>query len=1020
MEMVRYRMGLDLGTNSIGWCLLELDEKGKPLSLIALNSRIFSDGREPKSKASLAVNRRMARGARRRRDRFQRRRTVLMNILVELGLFPKEEEERRALSGLNPYKLRAKALDHPLTPHELGRALYHLNQRRGFKSNRKTATKEEAKKTGPDMEGLKQAIEKSRARTLGEFYWFRNQKDLLIRGRPGENLYPIRSMYEAEFDAIHNAQRPHHKNLKSESWTFLKEHIFFQRDLKPQEPGRCQLNPDLFRSPRAFPSYQRFTIAQDLTNLEIIHPDRSKHHLADDQRALLWEKLNRQKTLGFGKIKTLLKLGDGYEFNLESDRRKELKGNVTACLLSKKAYFGDRWFDLEDDLRDEITDDLLHVEDEVLLIQKATNGWGLNEESAHELVKLGAEDFLPGYGRFSKDVLQALYRLMIHKGWRYDEAVKEMGYDHSDQYSNQVKGKLGYYGELLPEAVMGTRPEQYHPEKKFGKIGNPTVHIGLNQLRKLVNEIIQHYGPPDEIIVELVRDLKLSQKRKDELAKEQFANQKNNERIAKELAEIPVTNSRENRIKWKLWEELNKDVNDRCCPYSEEPIGPTKLFSPEVEIEHILPESATLDDSLANKTVSMAHANRLKGNRSPHEAFGHSPKGYDYEKILDRSRFLPGNKKWRFQSDAMDRFKEKNKFLERQLNDTAYLSKVAKKYLSHICDAKKIWVVPGRLTAYIRDRLGLNRVLDKRGIKNRDDHRHHAIDALVAGLTDRSLLQKIRTDNEGAIEKVKIEEPWDNFWNTVKEKADRIIVSHRPDHGVQGCLLEDTAYGVINNLSAWEKDEGFNVVSRKAISSLSTGEIKAVRDPDLREQLMKETEGLTGKDYKNALGAFSERTGVKRVRVLKKENPLEEIQHPQKKPRFTKSYAPGNIHHVSFWKMPDGKIQAEGVSVFKANQTDRNQLRPHPAAKLVLKIHKKDYLKLMDKGREKIVRVVSISPANKKMWLIEHFEGGNLGTRYKEKEVQYIFLMFSQIKEKQVRKIYVDSLGNIHDSGPVL
>jgi len=177
---------------------------------------------------------------------------------------------------------------------------------------------------------------------------------------------------------------------------------------------------------------------------------------------------------------------------------------------------------------------------------------------------------------------------------------------------------------------------------------------------------------------------------------------------------------------------------------------------------------------------------------------------------------------------------------------------------------------------------------------------------------------------------------------------------------------------------------------------------------------------LTGKALQTALGAFSERSGIKGVRVLKKEEPLVPIQHPKKNPRFTKWYAPGEIHHVSFWKCPDETIKACGVNFFEANQKDPNELRPHPAAKLVLKVHKKDYLKLMDKGKVKIARVVSISPKNENIWLVEHFEGGNLSKRYTDKELKYIFLMFSQIKEKQVRKIHVDSLGNIHDPGPLL
>lgn len=1024
MEKFKYRLGLDLGTNSIGWCILSLDNKNAPQSLIALNSRIFSDGRDPKSKSSLAVNRREARGARRRRDRYLRRRQVLMNKLMDLGLMPKNEKERRALVNLNPYELRAKALDHPLTAYELGRTLFHLNQRRGFKSNRKTTSKEETKKTGPDIQGLQNSMRASGTRTLGEYLWSRNKKGLLLRGRPGENLYPTRAMYWNEFEAIQKKQNSYHTDLKPEDWVSLRDHIFYQRELKPVVPGRCQLNPQEFRTPRALPCYQKFTIAQDLTNLEIIRPDRSKHHLTAEQRQLLWKTMNRQKTIGFGKIKTLLNLGDEVEFNLQTDRRKELKGNHSACLLAKNEYFGEAWYELAEEMQDEIVDDLLSTESEDQLIEKAMNEWRVNEAKAISLSLLGPEDFLPGYGRFSKDILQSLMPLMRDDGMRYDEAVEARGFHHSHNYPDNIDVSLEYYGKLLPEAVMGADPQKEHPERKYGKIGNPTVHIGLNQLRKVVNEIIKRYGLPDEIVLELVRDLKLNQAQKEQLEKEQRANQRENEDIAKELGKIPVNNNRENRIKYKLWKELNfKDPNDRCCPYSGERICPSDLFSEKVEIEHILPESVTLDNSINNKTICTTHANRLKGNRSPHEAFGHADSPYLYEDILDRARNLPGKKRWRFQLDAMERFKDMNKFLDRQLNDTAYLSKVAKRYLSHICPHKKIWVIPGRLTAYIRERLGLNEVLGKRGVKNRDDHRHHAIDALVAGLTDRRLLQKIRVEDENFLDKVTIDAPWNNFYQSVKKKIDSIVVSHRPDASKEGALHEMTAYGKLEPRTVWEeqkKQEGYSVIYRKPLTGLSNKEIQVVRDPGLRERLAEETKDLTGNPFKDALNLFSQRTGIIGVRILKKEHPLVEIRHPIKNPRFNKWLVPGKIHHVAVWRMPDGKIIVKGVNVFKANQKDQNQMRPHPAAKRLLKIHKGDLLKLLDRGIEKIARVVSLSPENNNMWLVDHHEAGVLANRYKNKEFKYIFLFFSQIKEKRVRKIFVDCLGNITDPGPLL
>ncbi|MFQ5717790.1 MAG: type II CRISPR RNA-guided endonuclease Cas9, partial [Nitrospinales bacterium] len=400
MAPQKYRLGLDLGTNSIGWVLLLLNAEGRPKAILrrgeyvpGMGSRIFSDGRDPKSKTSLAVNRRDKRSARRRRWRYKRRRKILMNLLIRLGLMPKNKKERKELASLNPYELRAKALDKPLAPFELGRALFHLDQRRGFQSNRKTTSKEETKKIDPEISGLKKSIKDSGARTLGEFLYWRNKEGAGVRARPGENLYPTRDMYKAEFDAIREQQAQHHPKLTEENWRELLDRIFYQRDLKPQQPGQCQFEPNELRAPRALPSAQKFLIAQDLTNLQWIDLDRKKHPMTEDQRKTLWGKLNSQKTLSFGGIRTALKLPKHIEFNLETDRRKELKGNQTAKLLSDKNYFGNAWRKLDDEQQDEIVEALLEIEEEEPIIKKAVNEWGLDEDRAKNLAKLGPDDF---------------------------------------------------------------------------------------------------------------------------------------------------------------------------------------------------------------------------------------------------------------------------------------------------------------------------------------------------------------------------------------------------------------------------------------------------------------------------------------------------------------------------------------------------------------------------------------------------------------------------------------------------
>ncbi len=299
-----HRLGLDIGTNSLGWCLLRLDGDRRPTGIVDLGVRIFHDSRDPKSGTSLAADRRDARSMRRRRDRYLQRRRKLMNALVRHGLMPPAPEKRKALERLDPYELRARGLDESLTPFEFGRALFHLDQRRGFKSNRKSDIDEkEVGKVRQAVTELQRRLAESGARTLGEFLYRRLRKGKTARARPGIGFYPSRAMYEAEFDALWATQAPHHPELTDAAREEIRETLFFQRPLKPVEPGNCELDPSDKRAPLALPLTQRFRMYQELNNLRLIMPDRTERRLTIEERDRLFTKLGCQKTLSFNAMR---------------------------------------------------------------------------------------------------------------------------------------------------------------------------------------------------------------------------------------------------------------------------------------------------------------------------------------------------------------------------------------------------------------------------------------------------------------------------------------------------------------------------------------------------------------------------------------------------------------------------------------------------------------------------------------------------------------------------------------------
>ena len=239
------RLGLDLGTNSIGWALLRLsdDEQREPVELVDGGVLIHADGRDPKSRASNAATRREKRGPRRNRDRMLVRRRRVANLLHDLGLLPDDEARSAAVRNLDPLRLRAEALDRPLTAYELGRVLLSFANRRGFKSNRKAGSRGEDSKIRVDTDELGQRMAQAGARTLGDYLWRRHRKGKTIRARLGNGLYPDRDMVRRELESIREAQAPHHEDMADEDWDAIVGTLLFQRELRPVDRGRCTLIP---------------------------------------------------------------------------------------------------------------------------------------------------------------------------------------------------------------------------------------------------------------------------------------------------------------------------------------------------------------------------------------------------------------------------------------------------------------------------------------------------------------------------------------------------------------------------------------------------------------------------------------------------------------------------------------------------------------------------------------------------------------------------------------------------------
>ncbi len=495
------------------------------------------------------------------------------------------------------------------------------------------------------------------------------------------------------------------------------------------------------------------------------------------------------------------------------------------------------------------------------------------------------------------------------------------------------------------------------------------------------------------------------------------------------------------------------------------------LFSGEVDIDHILPWSRTLDDSQGNSILCTREANREKRNHAPVEVpqwTGH------YDDILARAARLPPNKRWRFARDAMQRFERERDFLDRQLTDTQYLARLAHDYLGALYPDEEpdadgvlkrrnhVVVVTGKMTEMLRRKWQLNSILPDHNFaqtakgKNRKDHRHHAIDAAVIGATSRSLLKRIADaardgEEQGAEDAIRaIDPPWETFRDDLKAVVDRIIVSHKPDHGTlpkpgksgstAGQLHNDTAYGL-----TCLTDERGNpvVVRRKPFLSLQPKDLQSIRDAELQARLNEATDGLSGKDFAAALVRFRETDAkFRRIRRVRLTEGLTVIPIRDATGRAYKGYKGDANFRFDVWELPDGRWVHDVVTMFDAHRPDFDWegRRPHPAARKVLSLKQGDMVAYDHPKAVRTIGTVVKFGQNGQITLVPHNEAGDLKRRdalpCSEDEAiarsgapeigepidfdpfKYYAPTAGGLKKIRLRQIRVDETGRVFDPGP--
>jgi len=1009
--MSGYVLGLDLGPNSIGWAMIAAHDDGTPANSFfdteaaghpPMGVRIFEAGLHNFNTAkeeSLNQQRRIARSMRRNHARRNARRRSVLKVLVNAALLPEDPKERESVFHQDAYELRAHALDQALEPYQLGRAIYHLAQRRGFQSNRKSGEAKEDQGILKEIGELAAEMKAAGSRTLGEHLHKLRSESPHHRIR---NRHTRRDMYLSEFERIIAAQRPHHPDkLSDDVVSRLKHFIFYQHPFELTEERRskapsranlhrapsvkgCPLERGMTCCPKGEWIAQRFRILKEVNNLRVAERYSRERELKGEERDALLALLGERDRVTFDMMrKELAKQGlhPDSMFNLERGERKALNGNVVEHKLAV-AFGRSKWRSLEEGVKNLLRDAVLHEPDPSAL-KSALMEHGADEGKAEKLTGWNPPD---GYIGYSRRALEKLVPL-LEDGLNEHEAIEKAYPD---------RPSAGVFS-FLPVLDSAETPMD------LKSVTNPVVRRALVETRKVVNALVREHGVPARIVVELAREMHQGPQGRKEQSRRRAIQEKRRDEAREQLVGYGGNpNSRQDVMRWLLWKEQNKQ-----CLYTGRPIPPTELYhGAEWEVDHILPHWQSLDDSYMNKVLVHRTANAEKRDRTPIQWLG---EGSDaFLQLVARAKRCLNDSQLDFPYPKYKRLLqaevETDQFAQRQLNDTRYIATAVVKYLQLLYPVdlrrgeKAVQSCRGGLTALLRRSWGLNSVLDdildKDGkplkttdrdgveIKSREDHRHHAIDAVVVALSTRSLLKRYqdyfkRYGRDGTGD-VPLPEGWDFLRDDVERMVRRIVVSHRADRKLRGAFHEETFYGQARDREGNEIPGVF--VTRKPLKDLTGKMVRNIRDAAVRDLIMARLRdrGWNGKD--NALPkdwegeglTMADGTPIRKVRV---EVPIAspvDLGH--------RHAISGNNHHMEIVTLP-GKAPDEPrkmAAVVVPMMEAAARVRPAPGSRpepMVRRVYDDDMEFVMSLGRKETVRLWSPFDGSEVFCVVQNLAG---------------------------------------------
>lgn len=835
---MKYSLGLDIGSESVGWAVVELDESDHPVRIIRMGVRCFEAVQQEQASATTpAQERRLARSQRRRLRSRKRRKRRLVELCIEKGLVKDKEEANTFLVTLpgdeTPWGLRVKGLNERLDKRSWFRVLYHLVNHRGYKSTKildsNNKSQEDTKKMLGSAHELHKLWKEKGYRTVAEFL----ENDIEWKEKHGERRRNKEGSFEFTIlrdDLIYEAgllfekQRSYGNPYADED--FEKRYLeildepprLLQGDQLREKVGKCTFEDEEYRAPKATISAQLFVALQELVNTKVVDLETGEEiKFSPEEIRKIVEEGKKKKEL---KVKEILKFvgKDSGKYAIYNSRKlKENEENEAFLSFSyyhkiksllEKTYPED-WEKLanDDDLFDSVAEVLTYYFYPEDIIEKLTDR-GLSKEAANELTQVSFK----GNVKLS---LKAIRKILpyLFDGNTYYKACEKAGYDHRAIPEKKILN-------WIPPFESDDASPQI--KKEYQNITNPNVRRALNQTRKVVNAIVREYGAPYRINIELAREMTLPPKKRQQILEENKAREKMRKDAVRKLIESGVDNPNRKLIEKYLLYEIQAGK----CAYSLKDIDFKRMILDDTytEIDHIIPRSISFDNSMKNKVLVLADENRNKGNEL---AAAYVRNHYGEEHFQRYLAFVKnviiknmGNKKsvWGKQKSDKEKYllmedvseEQKNEMRDRYLKATQYASRFFAKVIKTYFDIPegRIITLSGRITSDLRYLSGLSEAK-----LNRFSDKHHAIDALMCAICDKKIVHRLsnyfkkqgdpyKTAEERglSVESSSLDEqmvlPWKNFRHDALKMVDQIVVSRAPKKRVTGKGHSDTIYSL--------------------------------------------------------------------------------------------------------------------------------------------------------------------------------------------------------------------------------